>query len=382
MRLLSYLQSAAVILQSYDGSIPFSSWLKSYFREHKKFGSKDRKMIADLCFCFYRLGGLLANETIEKRLLVGQFLCHSQSPFLEEFQQDWLTSTDAPIERKVKAIDGADLSSIFPFTQALSKEIDGDSFAASHLTQPDLFLRLRPGQEKNVMQKLAAASLPFSIENACIRLPNNSKVDEVIELDKEAVVQDKSSQKVLDNLQHQTQSIKLQTFWDCCAASGGKTILLHDLFPKAQITVSDIRESILHNLRNRLKRAGIRNFQSFVADISSPSFSSTKQYDVILCDAPCSGSGTWGRTPEQLYFFKKEKIDHYADLQKRIAVNAGKYVKKGGYFVYITCSVFAKENEEVVTHLLQNTSLQLVEQQYMKGYTEKADTLFSALFQL
>ncbi|RYF77349.1 MAG: hypothetical protein EON98_16490 [Chitinophagaceae bacterium] len=44
--------------------------------------------------------------------------------------------------------------------------------------------------------------------------------------------------------------------------------------------------------------------------------------------------------------------------------------------------MFAKENEEVVEHLMQNTSLQLVAQQYIKGYTEKADTLFSALFQL
>jgi len=384
MHLHSHLRSAEEIIRQYDGSIPFASWLKNYFRQHKKFGSKDRKLVSDLCFCFYRTGKLFDSETVQNRLLLAQFLCHNDSPFIIELPPDLIAAKDLSLEGKIKASGAVNASSIFPCVDEISEAVDSTRFTISHLVQPDLFLRIRPNKANTVMQKLQAATMSFSAEEACIRLPNNSKVDEVIDFDKEAVVQDRSSQKVLDALQHQTANTKHQTFtaWDCCAASGGKSILLHDIFPKAQLTVSDIRETILHNLRNRLKRAGITNYQSFVADVSSPSFSSSKQFDVILCDAPCSGSGTWGRTPEQLHFFKKEKIDYYAALQKRIAVNAGKYVKKGGYLVYITCSVFAKENEEVVTHLLQNTSLQLVEQQYMKGYTEKADTLFSALFQL
>ncbi|HYK56845.1 MAG TPA: Fmu (Sun) domain-containing protein, partial [Flavisolibacter sp.] len=105
-------------------------------------------------------------------------------------------------------------------------------------------------------------------------------------------------------------------------------------------------------------------------------------FDLVICDAPCSGSGTWSRTPEQLKFFKKEKIEQYAQLQKSIALNAAKSVKLQGYFLYITCSVFKKENEEVVAFIKANTPLQLVSSKYFMGYDRRADTLFAALFRL
>jgi 16S rRNA (cytosine967-C5)-methyltransferase len=69
-------------------------------------------------------------------------------------------------------------------------------------------------------------------------------------------------------------------------------------------------------------------------------------------------------------------------LQKSIALNAAKALKKNGYFIYITCSVFRKENEHVVSFLSENSSLALVEKRYFKGYDKKADTLFVALFRL
>jgi 16S rRNA (cytosine967-C5)-methyltransferase len=63
-------------------------------------------------------------------------------------------------------------------------------------------------------------------------------------------------------------------------------------------------------------------------------------------------------------------------------LNASKSVKKEGYFLYITCSVFEKENEGVVNFLKDHTSLQLVTQQYFTGYDKRADTLYAALFTL
>jgi 16S rRNA (cytosine967-C5)-methyltransferase len=55
-------------------------------------------------------------------------------------------------------------------------------------------------------------------------------------------------------------------------------------------------------------------------------------------------------------------------------------VKPGGRFLYITCSVFRKENEEVVEHLKGHAGLQLEEMKYLEGYGERADTLFAARF--
>ena len=379
MRLQAYLLSAESVLREYDGSLPFASWLKNYFRENKKFGSRDRKTVSDLCFCYFRLGKLVEAATVEESLLLGQFLCHKNSAFVSELKPQWSSQQNLSSEEKFRFL-GLREEQIFTLAPELSKEIDWQNFILSHLIQPDLFLRIRPGKKESTLQKLKT-SLAFLEEGNNLRLPATSKVDEVIELDRAAVVQDKSSQQVLNPLQNIWKKNQF-TAWDCCAASGGKSILLHDLYPNAQLTVSDIRESILHNLRNRFKRAGIHQYHSFVADVSSPTFRSNKKYDLVICDAPCSGSGTWGRTPEQLVFFKSEKIAYYADLQRRIALNASKSVKENGAFVYITCSVFKEENENVVDYILQNTTLKLQSRQYIKGYTEKADTLFTALFLL
>lgn len=381
MHLQSYIQSAKEILQQYTGDVPFAAWLKIFFRQHKKYGSRDRKQIADLCFCYFRLGKAFSNHGQEDRLLIGQFLCHSDSVFIHELKKEWSEKLSLSTADKLAFLDPFQRSLLFPFNDEISAEIEKETFSLSFLQQPDLFLRVRPGKEKAVVQKLARAGISFSQEGHCLRLSNNTKVDEVIRLDEEAVVQDRSSQRVLEPLQHQTADAKKPTAaWDCCAASGGKTILLHDTFPQLRLTVSDIRESILVNLRNRLKRAGIASYKSFVADVSSQGFLLPQKFDIILCDAPCSGSGTWARTPEQLLFFTQEKIEHYTNLQKSIALNASKSLRANGFFLYITCSVFTRENEDVVRYLSQQGNLQVLSQQYFKGYDQKGDTLFAALF--
>src|SRR6476619_5508999 len=114
--------------------------------------------------------------------------------------------------------------------------------------------------------------------------------------------------------------------WDCCAASGGKSILFHDNFPNSVITVSDIRERILFNIDKRFQLAGIKNYKKFLADLTT-GYHNPNEYDLIICDAPCSGSGTWSRSPEQLHFFKKEAIEKYANLQKAISKNVIPFLK-------------------------------------------------------
>lgn len=376
---MAHVRSAAEILKQYGGEVPFAAWLKAYFREHKKFGSKDRRQVADLCFCYFRLGGALPHFSMEDRILAGQFFCHPESNLVAQAKPEWLPMEHALLGEKLNFLSDEASLQIFPFFEKISHEIDKQAFALSFLQQPDVFLRLRPQKEKAVVETLQRKGVPFQQEGACLRLPSGTKADAVLRIDEDVVVQDISSQQVLSPLQAAHTKTQFSA-WDCCAASGGKTILLHDAYPKATLAVSDIRESIIFNLRNRLKRAGITNYRSFVADISSPQFSMSQKFDVIICDAPCSGSGTWGRTPEQLVYFKKEKIAHYAGLQKAIAQNASRNLKKGGHFLYITCSVFRDENEEVVEHLQQTTGMHLLSQQYFKGYDKKGDTLFAALF--
>mgnify|MGYP002655003678 FL=1 len=125
-----------------------------------------------------------------------------------------------------------------------------------------------------------------------------------------------------------------------------------DILGDIELTVSDVRESILLNLKKRFAEAGIKNYNSKVVDLSHSAFTiHHSPFDLIMADVPCSGSGTWGRTPEFLSFFNKASIDTYAVLQQKICTNAVTKLKPGGYFLYITCSVFKKENEENVQWL-------------------------------
>jgi 16S rRNA (cytosine967-C5)-methyltransferase len=170
-----------------------------------------------------------------------------------------------------------------------------------------------------------------------------------------------------------------------CAASGGKSIMAHDLKPSIELTVSDVRPSILHNLQSRFLAAGIKNYASFSTDLRNynkvGSEIGDKKYDLIICDAPCTGSGTWSRTPEELFFFNEDEIARFGELQQTIVGNVIPHLKQGGQLLYITCSVFVKENEEVVFFIQEKFHLKLVKMELLKGYSIQADTMFAALFQ-
>jgi 16S rRNA (cytosine967-C5)-methyltransferase len=97
-------------------------------------------------------------------------------------------------------------------------------------------------------------------------------------------------------------------------------------------------------------------------------------------DAPCTGSGTWSRTPENLFYFKPEIIDDFAQRQKQIVTNVMPYLQKGGLFFYITCSVFKKENEDVANFIKEKFELQILHMELLKGYDKKADSMFVAVF--
>ena len=159
-----------------------------------------------------------------------------------------------------------------------------------------------------------------------------------------------------------------------------------DLLKNVQLTVSDVRDTILANLLKRFKSAGIKNFHSFEADLSHATSVTNrfagKPFNLVICDAPCTGSGTWSRTPEQLAFFNHSQIEQYSQLQKKIAGNVISSIKKGGYLLYITCSVFKKENEEVVEYLAEKYMVSLVKQEVLRGYDRRADSMFAALLRV
>ena len=385
----SYIASAAKIISSYKAGKPFSLYAKSFFALHKKYGSRDRKVISSLCYYYFRTGHAFRELPIEEKILNGLFLCENKTVELLGFLKPALDAKiSLPPEDKMSIL-GVQAADIFPFTAELTATADAELFAVSFLKQPMLYIRSRPGRKAIVTGKLDEASLKYDcIGDDCIRLDNSVAADKMLQLNRDAVIQDINSQHVfnyIDEIPAFLNASKKVTAWDCCAASGGKSILLFDKLKRnVQLTVSDIRENILSNLKERFRQAGVNVNRSFVTDLTvSSGLPAAEKFSLIICDAPCTGSGTWARTPEQLCFFNPVTIDEFAERQKKIISNVMPHLEKEGVFVYITCSVFKKENEEQVSFVLNRfAGLQLLKSEYLFGYETLSDSMFVAYFQL
>jgi len=358
---------------------PVTKYLPEYFKRNKQMGSRDRKNLSKAIYSYFRLGNCLAGLKSDERLFVALFLTsNSPDDMLAYFKPAYQELITASLTEKAAYLTSVfpefNLNDIFPFAAHLSSSIDQSLFISSQLIQPDLFIRAIKGAEQKLEAYLKEAQIPFQKKEFCYRLPNAAKL-----LNTEYLfeVQDQSSQYTANYFQPKPK----QMWWDCCAASGGKSLLLHALEPSVYILASDNRASSLLNLELRFKQAGITQFRRREIDLLAEINSIEKDsMDGIILDAPCSGSGTWSRTPEMLSQFNESQIEKFIYLQRTIAENAVQFLKPGCPLVYITCSVFKEENEEAVAYFLANLPLKLEKMELIKGYESKADTMFVARF--
>lgn len=372
----NYMNAAAEIIAGYDGSLPLHHFLKNFFKLRPHMGSRDRKRVQQLAYQFYRLGKWRRQLDVQERMLLGVFLCEqTPDPLLGFFKPEWNERISDTVINKLAFLNLSwNAAEAFPFASHLSEGIDPETFTLSYLQQPRLFIRARPGKKAAILRLLEDAGVAHEVIGDAIALANGIKTEELLP-DKSAYeIQDLSSQETGMHFRPQPK----ERWWDCCAASGGKSILLHDSQPSIQLTVSDVRASILENLRKRFAEAGIKSYDARVLDLTRP-VTGLKPFKGIILDAPCSGSGTWGRSPENLYYFSEERIAEYAALQKKIAKHVTPLLEPGGRLVYITCSVFREENEDAVAFLRQECGLEIEESGIIRGYDRGADTMFVAV---
>jgi 16S rRNA (cytosine967-C5)-methyltransferase len=373
------------MIHAYNGSEPFSSFIKKCFSANRQLGSRDRKLISDCCYSYLRTGLLLDELDPIQRIAAALLLCHhSSQPILENLYPEWSAAVSLSVDEKAKLIGVEwDRNKIFQWKDLLSDDIEADLFIDSHFVQPDLFVRIRPGYRDIVLSKLSKHQILFELSDKdSLRFENGTKTDEILDINKEVVVQDDSSQRIADLFENLTfKPSDSFEVWDACAASGGKSIMLKDYYPKTHLTVSDKRSSVLHNLEKRFQEAGLSYEHSLTLDLSHPVTDSSikNTYDLIIADVPCSGSGTWSRTPEWLHFFDERKIKEYTALQLNIIQHAIPFLKRGGYLLYITCSAFKEENEEQVQRICAAFGFKCITEKLIKGYEQKADTMYGAL---
>ena len=246
------------------------------------------------------------------------------------------------------------------------------------LQQPKVWIRVRKQFVEEVKRELNELTILFEENNKQLlawSVPQRTKLDSLKTFSTGYFeIQDLNSQRTGNYFQPNPK----EHWFDCCAASGGKSLLLQSIESKIKLTVSDNRIASLENLDERFKRARISNYQSFVADIAReiPASLINQQFDGIIVDAPCTGSGTWARTPEQLSFFRPEQINYYKNLQQAILKNVAPLVKQGKPLVYITCSVFKQENEEQI-QFASSLGFKVEEQQLLEGHQNGSATMFA-----
>jgi len=382
MKAINQLKTFQRILEEYPAETPLSKFLPGFYRQNKQMGSTDRKVASRLIYNYFRLGNTLPNLPVDERLVIAEFLCNTQvNSFLQHFKPDWAACIAFSINEKLALVKAAykdfNLGDVFPWANQISAGIDKNYFLKSFFVQPDLFIHVHNGYDHLVKAELNKAGITFKDEgNGCFSLPNGTRLETIFPNQNWFEVQDYSSQQTANYFKPQ----RWDQWWDACAASGGKSLLLHELEPDIKLVVSDIRESILSNLDERFQQAGLRKYQKKLLDLTQNPDQVLHDYefDGIILDAPCSGSGTWGRTPEMIAQFNPQKIEFFQKLQQNIARNVVKFLKPGKPLIYITCSAFKAENEDVVEFLVKELGLKLEEQQVLKGYINKADTMFVA----
>ncbi len=136
---------------------------------------------------------------------------------------------------------------------------------------------------------------------------------------------------------------------DCCAAPGGKTLILAERCAEAHLTACEASPQRLEQLRTRLAPLG-RRVECRLADAAVPAAEGV--YDLVLADVPCSGTGTLGRNPEIRHRLRVEDLPRQAGRQRAILESALRAVRTGGRVVYSTCSLEPEENEDVVATTL------------------------------
>jgi 16S rRNA (cytosine967-C5)-methyltransferase len=134
----------------------------------------------------------------------------------------------------------------------------------------------------------------------------------------------------------------------CCGAGGKSLAISNELHNQGEILAYDIDPKRLENIKPRIQRLKVKNIS--LTDIIADS---DKNYDRFVLDAPCSGTGTWRRSPDAKFRLTKEKLYGLTKIQADLLNIASQKTAINGRIIYITCSVLKDENEDIIESFLK-----------------------------
>ena len=370
MRFLkSRYQKALEILESYDYPEPFALHLNKYFRSHKYMGSKDRKAMRSITFDYWRSAPLIQSGSIKEDLAWS--ICLHNTIESHEVLEFGLPSEKIPDNfNNLNVLERLNSVRNILKLRGEAKYYKKDVPAAFQSLNSDDSYFFKP---KVWMRSTDTKLLPAEAEQSSI-LPGAYSLDTSQNIDPRVQIQDLSSQVLCSKFEIPDGG----KVWDCCAGAGGKT-LNRIAGSSAQWYVSDLRENILENAKRRLKKYDVVSYTKANLEKASP-FESD-YFDVIIADVPCSGSGTWFRNPEHFLHFDYAMIERYVQKQRKIVMHALSSLKPGGSLYYLTCSLFAEENEDNIRYFNEEFNLTVKEEISFNGLEFGADSMFMAVLQ-
>lgn len=329
-----------------DGT-PAEAALTGWARASRFAGSKDRAAVRDIVFDALRkrrsaaaMGGALTGRGI----VLGLLRVSGTDPDSVFTGQGHAPAPLTPAERMAgHPPTGAAALDIPDWMTPLFRETLGDQTDAALLRMRDratVWLRVNSARGTTATAQVELArdgieTIPDQDIKTALQVSGNTRgiknsaayISGLVEL------QDLSSQRLAQALSVPPGGRVL----DYCAGGGGKALALAAL--GAQVTAHDAFPDRMADLPVRADRAGVS-----IPTRNRAELSQEVPFDVILVDAPCSGSGTWARSPDAKWRLTPGRLDELTALQAQIVAEALPLVRPGGVFAYATCSLFAAEN--------------------------------------
>lgn len=163
------------------------------------------------------------------------------------------------------------------------------------------------------------------------------------------------------------------TVLDFCAGGGGKSLAVAAMAHGVRVTAHDVDPARMTDLPQRADRAG--------APVT-PVNSVRGRFDLVVADVPCSGSGTWRRTPDAKWRLTPEAVEKLCASQRHILLQTADHVVPGGYLAYMTCSVFEAENDaQIDAFLARRNDFRRVSRHCWAPARDGGDGFYLALLQ-
>ena len=333
----------------------FPLFLQHRLGRDRRFGSRDRRLYRALAYAAIRHLPWIEATPAPARALVALWL-GADDPALATLRAELLA--DWPVLPPAPADQAALLNTLLELSLSVEQLVpDWLATEAPALTGADrdrlltrtpLWLRLQTPEPQNVLNWLTAEGIPFRrhplLPDALAVLIETDIASSALHEAGAFEIQDIGSQLILALARPQPG-----TRWlDACAGAGGKSLQLARLLgPTGSVEATDIRPAALAELKSRATRAGLAN----VTVLAAPP-ARNRLYDAVLVDAPCSGSGTWRRSPHLRWQTSTADLHRQHERQLAILSQNAAYVRPGGRLVYATCSLARTENEGTVSAFL------------------------------